>query len=129
MTIAELCLLAAVILTIAAIAPAKLSGVRDYDNANPRDPRFYTPGLRARSQGAHLNSYEAFPFFAAAVLLAEMRGVPQATVDALAVAFIVLRIIYVLLYLGDRPTPRSVVWSLGLACNLAIFFAPAWAGR
>lgn len=127
MTIAELCLLAAVILTIVSILPAKLSGRRDYDNANPRDPRFYTPGLRVRAQGAHLNGYEAFPFFAAAVIVAEMRSVPQGTVNALAVAFVLARIGYVLLYLTDRPTARSVVWSVGFICNLAIFFSPAWA--
>jgi uncharacterized MAPEG superfamily protein len=126
-TIAELCLLAAVILTIASIAPAKLDGLREYDNSNPRDPRFYTPGLRVRSQGAHLNGYEAFPFFAAAVILAEMRSVPQATVNVLAVAFIVARMAYILLYLTDRPTLRSLVWSVGFACNLAIFFSPVWA--
>jgi uncharacterized MAPEG superfamily protein len=128
MTIAELCLAGAVFLTILSIMPAKLDGRRDYDNANPRDPRFYTPGLRARSQGAHLNGYEAFPFFAAAVILAEMRSVPQGTVNALAVAFLLARIGYVLLYLTDRPTVRSVVWSMGFACNLAIFFSPSWAG-
>ena len=49
MTIADLCVLACVILTIASIMPAKMSGRREYDNGNPRDPRFYTPGLRARS--------------------------------------------------------------------------------
>jgi uncharacterized MAPEG superfamily protein len=128
-TIADLCLLAAVMLTILSIVPAKLSGVREYDNANPRDPGFYTPGLRARSRGAHLNGYEAFPFFAAAVILAEMRAVPQGVVNAFAVAFIAARIVYVLLYLGDRPTLRSLVWSVGLLCNLAIFFSPVWAGR
>ena len=129
MTIAELCLLAFVVLTITSIMPAKLNGVRDYDNGNPRDPRFYTPGLRARSQGAHLNGYEAFPFFAASVILAEMRTVAQGTVNALAVAFVVARIVYVLLYLGDRPTLRSAVWFVGFACNLGIFFSPVWAGR
>jgi uncharacterized MAPEG superfamily protein len=127
MTIADLCLLAAVVLTIVSIMPAKLDGRREYDNANPRDPRFYTAGLRARSQGAHQNGFEVFPFFAASVILAEMRLVPQGTVNMLAVAFIVVRIVYVLLYLGDRPTWRSVVWSIGLLCNLAIFFSPAWA--
>jgi uncharacterized MAPEG superfamily protein len=129
MTIADLCLLAAILLTIASIAPAKLSGLRDYDNANPRDARFYTPGLRAWSQGAHLNGYEAFPFFAAAVILAEMRAVPQGSINVLAVAFILARIAYVVLYLIGRPTLRSLVWSIGFACTLAIFFAPMWAGR
>jgi uncharacterized MAPEG superfamily protein len=126
-TIADLCLLAALLVAILSIVPSKLSGIRDYDNANPRDPRFYTLGLRVRSLGAHLNGYEAFPFFAAAVILAEMRSVPQATVNALAVAFVVIRIVYVLLYLSDRPTLRSLTWSVGLVCNLAIFFSPAWA--
>ena len=55
--------------------------------------------MRARSQGAHLNGYEAFPFFAAAVILAEMRAVPQPAVNALAVAFIVARIGYVVDFL------------------------------
>jgi len=128
-TTADLCLFAAVILTIASIAPAKLDGRREYDNAIPRDPRFYTPGLRARSQGAHLNGYEAFPFFAAAVILAEMRAAPQGIVNTLAVAFILVRIVYVLLYLTNRPTARSVVWSVGFLCNLAIFFSPVWAAR
>jgi uncharacterized MAPEG superfamily protein len=127
MTIADLCLLAAVVLTVLSIMPAKLDGRREYDNANPRDPRFYTPGLRARSQGAHQNGYEAFPFFAASVILAEMRSVPQGTVNILAVAFILARIAYVLLYLTDRPSARSAVWSIGLLCNLAIFFLPIWA--
>ena len=117
MTIADLCLLASVILTIASIIPAKASGRREVDNGNPRDPRFYTPGLRARSLGAHLNGYEAFPFFAVSVILAEMRAVSQGTVNELAVAFVVARIVYVLLYLGDRPSLRSVVWFVGFACQ------------
>ena len=127
MTIADLCLLAAVVLTVVSIMPAKFDGRREYDNANPRDPSFYTAGVRARSQGAHQIGYEAFPFFAASVILAEMRGVPQGTVDMLAVAFVAARIAYVLLYLTDRPSARSAVWSIGLLCNLAIFFSPLWA--
>jgi uncharacterized MAPEG superfamily protein len=127
-TIADLCLLAAVILTIASIAPAKLDG-REFDNANPRDPGYYKPGLRARSQGAHMNGFEAFPFFAAAVILAEMRGASQGAVNALAVAFILARIVYVVLYLTNRPTARSLVWSAALLINAGIFFSPVWAGR
>src|SRR5882757_892512 len=129
MTIAELCLVGAVLLTILSIVPAKLDGRREYDNANPRDPRFYTLGLRARSQGAHLNGYEAFPFFAAAVILAEMRQAPQSTLNVLAVTFILIRVVYVLLYLANRPTLRTIAWSAGLLCNLAIFFLPVWGGR
>lgn len=124
MTLAELCLLGMVVLTIAAIAPAKIAGRRDFDNANPRDPGFYTPGLRARSLGAHQNGLEAFPLFATAVLLAEFRGVPRHVIDGLALAFLALRVAYVACYLGNRPGLRSLVWSIAMACNVAIFLSP-----
>ncbi len=130
MTIAELCLVAAVALTILSVMPAKIDGHRHgaFDNANPRDPGFYTPGLRMRSLGAHQNGFEVFPFFAAAVLLAEMRSVPQSTVNALAVAFIAARIVYVLMYLTDRATLRSIMFAVGMMINVTLFFSPAWAG-
>lgn len=124
MTIAELCIPAVLLLIIATIGPAKVLGRREYDNANPRDPRFYTPGFRARSQGAHLNGYESFPFFIAAVLLAEMKGAPQGWADMLAVGFLVARIGYVACYLGDRPTERSILWAVALGFNTALFFLP-----
>jgi uncharacterized MAPEG superfamily protein len=28
-------------------------------------------------------------------------------------------------YIGDRPTLRSILWSIGFALNIAIFFMPA----
>lgn len=127
MTIAELCLPLMVILIIASLAPAKLDGLRSFDNANPRDPGFYRPGLRTRSLGAHQNGFEAFPFFAAAVIVAEMHGAAQGVVNGLALAFLACRVLYVLLYIGNRPAARSFVWSLGMACNMALFFTPLWA--
>jgi len=129
MTIAELCLPLMVILIIASIGPGKADGGKTYDNANPRDPNFYTPGLRARSLGAHQNGFEAFPFFATAVIVAEMHQAAQGTVNALAVAFLICRVVYVFLYIGNRPSLRSTVWGLGMVCNMALFFAPWWAGH
>ena len=93
-----------------------------------RVTRASTPRVCVRGRkGAHQNGFEVFPFFAASVILAEMRLVPQGTVNTLAVAFILVRIAYVVMYLTDRPTARSAVWSIGLLCNLAIFFSPVWA--
>jgi uncharacterized MAPEG superfamily protein len=126
-TIADLCLLAAFVLAHVSVMPAKLDGRREFDNANPRDPRFYTQGLRARAQGAQQNGFEVFPFFAASVILAEMRAVQQGTVDVMAVVFILVRIVYVLMYLTNRPSARSAVWAIGLLWNLALFFSPLWA--
>ncbi|HVZ07390.1 MAPEG family protein [Rhodopila sp.] len=129
MTLADLMLLAAVLLTIATIGIAKATDVKGFDNARPRDPGFYQDPFRARALAAHQNGFEVFPFLAAAVILAEMRHAPQAWVDGLAVAFILLRFAYVGAYLADRPTMRSVVWGAGFACNLGIFFLPWWFAR
>jgi uncharacterized MAPEG superfamily protein len=110
------------------IVPIKWIGFRRFDNSKPRDPGFYAEPLAARALGAHQNGIEAFPFFAVAVLLAEFRAGPPHLIDELAVLFLIVRIAYVLTYLGDRPTLRSILWSLGFAINAAIFFMPAIKG-
>jgi uncharacterized MAPEG superfamily protein len=124
MTVAEYCVFGALMLYLLTIAPIKWIGFRRFDNSRPRDPAFYDDPIRARALGAHLNGIEAFPFFAIAVLLAEFRAGPQRLIDELAVLFLIVRIAYVFTYLGDRPTLRSILWSIGFAINLAIFFMP-----
>ena len=124
MTIAEWCVFGTLMLYLLTIAPIKWIGFRSFDNAKPRDPAFYDDPLRARALGAHQNGIEAFPFFAVAVLLAEFRTGPQHLIDELAVLFLTVRIAYVFTYLGDRPSLRSILWSVGFAINLAIFFMP-----
>jgi uncharacterized MAPEG superfamily protein len=61
-------------------------------------------------------------------LLAEFRAGPQRMIDELAVLVLIVRIAYILTYLGDRPTLRSILWSIGLAINIGIFFLPAIRG-
>jgi len=128
MTVAEWCIFGTLMLYLLTIAPIKWIGYRRFDNAKPRDPAFYADPLRARALGAHQNGIETFPFFAIAVLLAEFRAGPQRLIDALAILFLIVRIAYVFTYLGDRPTLRSILWSIGFAINLAIFFMPAIRG-
>jgi uncharacterized MAPEG superfamily protein len=123
-TVAEWCVFAALMLYLLTIAPIKWIGFRRYDNSKPRDPAFYEDPLRARALGAHQNGIEAFPFFAIAVLLAEFRAAPQNLINELAVLFLIVRVAYVLTYLGDRPRLRSILWNIGFAINIAIFFLP-----
>jgi uncharacterized MAPEG superfamily protein len=123
MTIAEICVFATVALYLLTIVSVKwTSGT--YDNAKPRDPDFYKDAIRARALAAHQNGIEAFPFFAVAVLLAEFRECPQRLIDELAVLFLIVRIAYVFTYIGNRPRLRSILWNLGFAINIAIFFMP-----
>jgi uncharacterized MAPEG superfamily protein len=124
MTIAEWCVFGTLLLCLLTIASVKWAGHRHFDNARPRDPAFYEDAIRARALGAHQNGIETFPFFAFAVLLAEFRDAPQRLIDELAVLFLIVRIAYVLTYLGNRPTLRSILWSIGFAINLGIFFMP-----
>jgi uncharacterized MAPEG superfamily protein len=128
MTVAEWCVFGSLMLYLLTIAPVKAIGLRRFDNAKPRDPAFYDDPIAARALGAHLNGIEAFPFFAVAVLLAEFRAGPQHLIDELAVLFLIVRIAYVFTYLGNRPTLRSILWSIGFAINLGIFFMPAIRG-
>jgi uncharacterized MAPEG superfamily protein len=125
MTVAEWCVFGTLMLSLLTIASIKWIGFRRFDNARPRDPNFYDDPIAARALGAHQNGIEAFPFFAAAVLLAEFRIAPQRLIDELAILFLIVRIAYVFTYLGNRPTLRSILWSIGFAINIAIFFMPA----
>jgi uncharacterized MAPEG superfamily protein len=125
MTAAEWCVFGALTLYLLTIAPVKWIGFRRFDNSRPRDMGFYDDPIASRALGAHQNGIEAFPFFAIAVLLAEFRGGPQRYVNELAVLFLIVRIAYVFTYLGDRPTLRSILWTIGFAINIAIFFLPA----
>ena len=124
MTIAEYCVFAVVALYLLTIVPIKWLSYRQYDNSKPRDPAFYDDPIRSRALGAHQNGIETFPFFAVAVLLAEFRGAPQNLINELAVLFLIVRVAYVFTYIGNRPRLRSILWNVGFAINIAIFFLP-----
>ena len=91
-----------------------------YDNHNPRAWLARQSGWRARANAAQANSFEALPFFIGAVVIAHQIGAPQAALDLLACVFILLRVSYIALYVGDSPTARSVVWGLAFLVNIAI---------
>jgi len=116
MTVALWCVLAAALLPYLATTIAKAGGER-YDNRDPRRWLERQEGFRARANRAQLNSFEAFPFFAAAVIVAQLLHAPQERVDALAVIFIAARLAYLACYLADWHWARSVTWLVGwLAC-------------
>ena len=125
MPLAIFCILLAGLLPIVSAGIAK-AGLKGYDNHNPREWLARQTGFRARANAAQANAWEAFPFFAAAVLSAQWLTVPQGRIDGLAVAFVVLRVIYLALYLADRASLRSVAWMLGWGVCVALFLARLW---
>ncbi|MGZ9032747.1 MAG: MAPEG family protein, partial [Burkholderiaceae bacterium] len=78
-------------------------------------------GFSARANAAQANSFEAFPFFAAAVVVADLTQAPQDRIDALAVIFIVARVAYIVCYLADWHWARSIVWTIGFVATITIF--------
>jgi uncharacterized MAPEG superfamily protein len=124
MPIALWCVLVAAVLPIVAVMPAKLGG--EFDNSRPRDPDYWRAGFRARAAGAMANGFEAFPLFAVAVIVGLEWGGSAAIIDVLAAGFVLARIGYTLAYWGDRPSVRSLLWTVGLVLAVAIFLSPLW---
>lgn len=127
MHLAYWCVLLAGIMPAATVAIAKW-GRRDFDNSEPRRWLEKQEGVRRRADAAHRNHFEAFPFFAAGVLVAQQLHAPQDAINMLAIAFIASRIMYTLLYLTDRATLRSLTWLIGYLSVIALFFIAAFQG-
>lgn len=125
MTLALWCVLAAGILPVLSTGLAKWGA--PLDNHHPRDWAQSLTGYRRRAYAAHQNAFEAFPFFAAAVLAAAVTQAPQAPVNLLALLFLAARIGYLGAYLANAATLRSVLWLIGWIATIAIFTASAWA--
>lgn len=124
MTIAYWCVLIAAVLPYAFIGYAKSGG--GYDNRAPREWLDRREGAAKRAHWAQLNSFEAFPPFAAGVIIAHATGgAAQATVDALALAFVALRLLYGFAYIADRSALRTGLWTLGFLCVIGLFLAAA----
>jgi uncharacterized MAPEG superfamily protein len=133
MALSYWCVLLACVLPILAAGTAKWGAftrsVHDggYDNADPRAWLARQGGRRARANAAQVNSFEALPLFIAAVLTAQQLKVPQDVIDGLALAFVLLRVIYIFLYVADRAASRTGVWTAALGVCIALFLAPLWA--
>lgn len=100
--------------------PASAGG---YDNRDPRGWLARQGHWRARANAAQANSFEALPFFIGAVVIAFQLGADPARVDRLAAVFVLLRMVYIGLYVANQASLRSVVWVAALGFNVAILFS------
>lgn len=128
-TIAYCCVLVAALLPIVCAGIAKYGMMRTprrdggYDNNNPRAWLARQTDWRARANAAQANTFEALPFFFAAVIIAHQLQAGQARLDILALLFVVLRMAYVIMYVGNWASARSLTWALALGVNIAILFS------
>lgn len=127
-TVAYWCLLVAALLPLACAVIAKWGMIGrprregGYDNNNPRAWLARQNDWRARANHAQANTIEALPFFFAAVIIAHQLHALQVRLDIFAFMFVVLRIAYIMMYVADMATSRSILWALALLVNVGILF-------
>ncbi|AMD47040.1 MAPEG family protein [Bordetella holmesii] len=121
MHIALLMMAAALLPLVAAIA-CKAGGT-GFDNREPRHWLSDQQGWRGRANAAQANSFEALPFFFAAVLFALYNQAPREQLVVLMGAWVVVRLVYLALYVGGHGTLRSLAWLAALILNIVILFA------
>jgi uncharacterized MAPEG superfamily protein len=95
---------------------------KDFNNHDPRDYLQKTTGWRRRAHYVQLNSFESTPAFGIAVIIAQLAHTSQGWVDNLAIAFVIARIIYAICYLTDMAALRTLVWMVGMACVVGLFW-------
>lgn len=119
---------------VAALLPIICAGIAKYgmfstpkraggfDNNNPRAWLARQTDWRARANAAQANTFEALPFFFAAVIIAHLLQARQAPLDMLAFLFVLLRMGYIMMYVADMAKTRSSIWAAALFVNIAILF-------
>ncbi len=128
-TIAYWCVLIAALLPLACAGLAKYGMMTmprrqgGYDNNNPRVWLARQTDWRGRANAAQANTFEALPFFFAAVIIAHLLQAGQTSLDILALLFIVLRIAYIMMYIADLAQARSAIWALAMLVNVGILFS------
>ena len=125
MAIAYWCILIAALLPYLWVSVAKKSGER-YNNRDPRDWQAKQTNPRSnRAHAAHLNGFESFPAFVAGVLMAQLAGVAPATINLLAIVFVIARVLHGVFYVANVQALRSLVWLVGFASALALIVMAA----
>ena len=118
--VAYWCVFAAALLPYIWVGIAKAGG-RRYDNRDPRGWLAKQDAPRSiRANAAQLNAFEAFPAFAAGVILADIAGVADERIALLSVVFVAARIAHGLFYITGQATLRSLAWLVGIACAFAL---------
>ena len=125
MTIAYWCVLAAAIIPYIWAITAKASKP-GFNNNKPRIFLNDLEGWGQRANWAQANSFEAFPAFAAAIIIGSVvSNVEQNTLDALALLFVICRLLHGIFYITDKATLRSIVWFIGISSWVSIFVLSA----
>ena len=121
MTTALWVLLATMLMPIVCAGISKAGAGPDrYDNVNPRDWLARRSGYQARAHAAQSNSWEALGVYVAGLVAASIGGADPSAVATVASIFLVARIAYVVCYLANLATLRSLVWLVGFGSCICL---------
>jgi uncharacterized MAPEG superfamily protein len=113
-----------VISHIPALIGRALKNSRGVNNSVPRKDVQDLKGWAYRAWISHQNTIEAFPSFAAAVLIALHAKVAGLLIAKLCVIWVISRIAYILVYIFNLATIRTFVWFVGWTSILSLFLLP-----
>ena len=96
-----------------------------FDNNYPRIQQAQLTGVGARVQGAQMNSWEALIIYATVNFIAFASGLELNSLDEVAIAFALLRVLHAVFYIANLAWFRSGVFALSMFCCLYIVFLSA----
>ena len=121
MTTAYWCVFIAAILPYVWTITAKVT-IKHFDNSQPRIALAALEGWPQRANWAQMNSFESFPPFAAAVIIATLIGkIDPSMLNNLAVLFVICRVLHGLSYLANQAIIRSSAWLVSICAWVTIF--------
>lgn len=95
------------------------------DNKMPRRQAAKLEGVGARMVAAQANAWEALPFFTAGVLVSHVTAANPGTASILSEIFLLTRIVHPIFYATDMDRARSLVFVVGFACVVGLFWISA----
>lgn len=126
MTFAYWCVLIGALMPLTWTAIAKWGGPQKMPIKANRAPREFLGTLthhQKRADWAQQNAFEAFPAFAAAVIIAHIAGASQPAINYLAAIWVFARLLHGIFYLMDLSAMRSLMYFVGMGCVIGLFVA------
>jgi uncharacterized MAPEG superfamily protein len=105
--------------------PLRKQEFGNLDNNHPRLQQAKQTGRGARASAASANAFEALSVYAPAVLVAHVLSPASELAPKLAVAWVVLRVLHGIAYIGDKPVPRTACFALATLSAFAMYLVGA----
>lgn len=122
MLIGFVCVFLASLLPLLWIAFAKVNaGFKGKHNYDPRKFMEQAEGRAHRALCAEKNALEAFPMFAAAVIIASICQVNELSIALISILYIIVRVFHGVCYIANCPKERSLVWFVGVGCCATLY--------